>query len=73
MDKLITNGLLTVNKSLISMNDDPWVEIKNLDYLELSFNISDYNDKIRNSYHSAIKVNNLVHAEKYVKGFSHLN
>ena len=71
IDKLTTSGLLTVSKSLISMNDDPWVEIKNLNYLELSFNISDYNDEIRNSYYSAnyLKVNDLVHAEKYVKGF----
>ena len=64
---------IIVKKNLLKLkyyiNDDLRIEIKNLDYLKLSFNISDYNDEIRNSYHSAIKVNNLVYAEKYVKGF----
>ena len=62
IDKLTRNDLLVTDTSLISMNDDSWVEIKNIDHLELSFTISDYNDEIRNNYYFAnyLKVNDLI-------------
>ena len=71
IDKLTRNDLLVTDTSLISMNDDSWVEIKNIDHLELSFTISDYNDEIRNNYYFAnyLKVNDLINAKKYIKGF----
>lgn len=71
LNELTKNGLLAVGSSLISMNDDSWIEIKNVDHLELSFTISDYNNEIRNNYYSQnyLKVNDLINAKKYVKGF----
>lgn len=69
--KLNTNGLFEVGNSLISINNDPWIEINNVDHLKISFAIRDYNDEIRDNYYSSnyLKENDLIKAKKYVKGF----
>lgn len=65
------SGFLIVGKAIISMDNDPWIEISNINELEISFDVNDINNDVLCKYlnDKYIKTDQLVNVQKYVKGF----
>lgn len=64
------SGLICMNKEFVSIDNDPWIELENIESLEISYTIKSISKDFITHYIDSIeKLNDLTTSIKYVKGF----